>query len=86
MSVTSVSFGGYDCVEDLKESTKRKNTFASRCISKWCMNRNLDLCHFLYKFTKGNYMLAFNSLTLEVYDKIKIFHTNNSVCDTLSPG
>lgn len=31
-------------------------------------------------------MLAFDSLTLEVCDKIKIFHANNSVCDTLSPG
>lgn len=31
-------------------------------------------------------MLAFVSLTLEVCDKIKISHTNNSVCDTLSPG
>lgn len=40
-------------VEDLEQSTKRKNRFSSLCMITWCMNRNLDQCHFLCKFTKG---------------------------------
>lgn len=78
-----------------EHSSRRKNKLASLCVIKWYRSRDRDECYFITMSAKDNYMLAFNIGTLwymnfgQVYLKIKISHTNNSVCDTLmclSPG